>query len=499
MRFSAPVVTPLLLATAALLCLPSGATTAPDLERLRREVDAALDQGRYSAADWGVLVVSLERGDTLFSRSPSEPLVPASNMKVLTSAAALHYLGSDYRFTTWVLADGPVRNGVLEGDLVLYGTGDPGISDRFFPTRSSVFEALAAELLDAGIHEIRGSVVGDGSRYTGAMRSSEWEVDDLNEWYAAPSGALSYNENVVSVRVIPGVLGGPPVIGSIPDHTGLPTLNEARTVGGGTRSPLAIVRDSPDEPVRVVGDIRAGSRDVWRQMTISDPALFAAHGFTHVLRDEGIQVAGSPSANAGGTHSAVSDDPGFRLGPPAMQVLAVHRSPPLSQYLEAVNQRSHNLYADLILKTLGHEVEGEGSFEAGARAVERYLAEIGVPSEGLNILDGSGLAPGNRIAPATLVGVLEAMYGSARWEAFWTSLPEAGSRTMNRRMSSSPADGNLRAKTGTISRVSSLSGYVRTADGEQLAFSIIGNLLPSQYGAKRLEDQVGEALAAYRR
>ncbi len=484
-------------ALAALLLLPGSATTTPDLDRLKRELDAALDQGSYARADWGVLVVSLDRGDTLFARSPSVPLSPASNMKVLTSAAALHYLGPDYRFTTWLLADGPIRDGVLEGDLILYGTGDPGISDRFFPTRSTVFETLAEDLRAAGIHRIQGSVIGDGSRYTGDLRSLEWEVGDLNEWFAAPSGALSYNENVVSLRIAPGLVGGPPEIGSIPDHTGLPTMNEARTVGAGSRSPLAIVREDPDEPVRVVGDIRAGSRDVWRQMTITDPALFAAHGLTHVLRDAGVSVQGDPGSTGEGATPATHQRQ--VQGSDYLPVLAIHQSPPLSRYLEAVNQRSHNLYADLILKTLGFEMFGEGSFEAGERAVLLYLAGIGVPTEEIRILDGSGLAPGNRVTPASLVSVLASVAESPGWEAFWESLPEAGASNMNRRMSRTAAAGNLRAKTGTISRVSSLSGFVRTAEGEQLAFAIIGNRLPSQYGAKRLEDRVGEALASYRR
>jgi len=485
-------------ALAALLLLPGSAATTPDLDRLKREVDAALDQGSYARADWGVLVVSLDRGDTLFARSPSVPLSPASNMKVLTSAAALHYLGPDYRFTTWLLSDGPIRDGVLEGDLILYGTGDPGISDRFFPTRSTVFEALAAELQAAGIHRIQGSVIGDGSRYTGDLRSLEWEVGDLNEWFAAPSGALSYNENVVSLRIAPGLVGGPPEIGSIPDHTGLPTMNEARTVGSGSRSPLAIVRDDPEEPVRVVGDIRAGSRDVWRQMTITDPALFAAHGLTHVLRDAGVEVMGAPKSSSEAGVAPSSHGP-LVAGRAPTPVLAIHQSPPLSRYLEAVNQRSHNLYADLILKTLGFELFGEGSFEAGERAVLQYLEEIGAPTEDIRVLDGSGLAPGNRVTPGSLVSVLTSVAQSPGWDAFWESLPEAGASTMNRRMSRTRAAGNLRAKTGTISRVSSLSGFVRTADGEQLAFAIIGNRLPSQYGAKRLEDRVGEALASYRR
>jgi len=482
-----------------LLVLPAEAESGRDPDRLRAAVDAVLDQGSYARAEWGVFVVSLDRGDTLVSRNADIALTPASNMKVLTSAAALHHLGADYRYTTWLLADGPVADGVVEGDLVLYGTGDPGIADRFFESRATVFEQLADDLLAAGIREIRGSVVGDGSRFVGDLRSASWEPEDMNEWFAAPSGALSYNENVVSLRVSPGEPGGPPVVGSVPDHTGLPVRNEAITVTGAARPPLALLREHPDDPVLVYGEIRAGGADVWRQMTITDPALFAAHGLTHVLRESGIVVRDAPSSITDGDRTRVGNPGIVAAGSATPTVLAIHHSPPLSTYLRAVNQRSHNLYADLILKTLGWELAGEGSFEAGGRVVRDWLIETGIPTTGLRVLDGSGLAPENRVSASTLVGVIEATSLSDEWDAFWESLPEAGDRTLNRRMRSTPAAGNLRAKTGTIRRVSSLSGMVRSADGERLAFAIIGNQLPSQFGAKRLEDRVGEALARYSR
>jgi len=486
-------------AAGLLASLPAPVEPGRDPGRLRSAVDAVLSQGSYGRAEWGVLVVSLDRGDTLVARDAHTALTPASNMKVLTSAAALHHLGADYRFTTWVVAEGPVVDGVIEGDLVLYGTGDPGIADRFFASRSTVFEQLAEDLRARGITEVRGRVVGDGSRFSGELRSPSWEPGDLNEWYAAPSGALSYNENVLSLRVSPGRVGGPPEVNSTPSHTGLPVRNEATTVSGTARPRLALLRDDPETPVRVYGQIRRDSPDVWRQMTITDPALFAAHGFTHVLRDEGIEVAQDPASIREGGPTRVGHSAVFGPGREGPTVLALHRSPPLSTYLRAVNQRSHNLYADLLLKTLGWELEGEGSFEAGARVVRSWLLEMGAPTTGLRVLDGSGLAPENRISPATLVAAISAVSSTEGWEAFVESLAEAGDRTLNGRMRGTPAAGNLRAKTGTIRRVSALSGVVKSADGEQLAFSIIGNQLPSEYGAKRLEDRVGEALARYSR
>ncbi|HSG47391.1 MAG TPA: D-alanyl-D-alanine carboxypeptidase/D-alanyl-D-alanine-endopeptidase [Longimicrobiales bacterium] len=469
------------------------------VEELRLRVDRVLDQGRYGRATWGLLAVSLDRGDTLLVRNPELPLIPASNLKVVTSAAALHHLGSGFRFITYVLTDAPVVDGVVQGNLIVYGTGDPGISDRFHRTRDTPFQELAAQLTAAGIREIRGRVMGDGSFLQGPLLGDGWEAGDLNEWFAAPSGALSFNENVFSVRVRPGAVSRPPELLTVPEHLGVLVSNEAVTVQGRGRHPLWLLRDAPEDPIRVVGELSATSRDVWRQMTVRDPALAAAHGFTHVLRQAGIAVTGYPGSLTEREDSPVTPRTVWRAGEP-MRVLATFTSPPLGEYLQAVNQRSHNLYADLILKTLGRMVGEEGSFQGGSAVVTRYLTEVvGIPEDQVEIRDGSGLSILNRISAGGLLGTLRYLAGTPEWEAFWESLPEAGTARLFRRMARTAAAGNLRAKTGTVDRVSALTGMVRTADGERIVFSIVGNELPSETGAKRLEDQVGQALAEWRR
>ena len=446
-----------------------------------------------------MLVYSLDRGDTLYGRNADAAMSPASNMKLVTSVAALHYLGADYRYRTWLLADAPIVDGVLQGDLVLYGTGDPGLGDRYYRDRGEPWRTLAAQLQAAGIHTIQGRIVGDGSFFSGPLRLlDDWEPDDLNEWYAAPSGALSYNENVASLRIEPGLAGQAPIIHSVPDHTGLGVRNEAHTVAGLPRQRISFLREDPEEPIVVAGEIRQGSPDVWRQMTIRDPALFAAHGLTHTLRDEGITVQQDPAAVSGIVASPLGSGRVWTENT-RWRVVAEIESPPLLEYLTAVNQRSHNLFADLLLKTLGRSLEGQGSFAAGARVIDRFITvELGIPASEHHVLDGSGLAPGNRLSPRTLVSALEHAQTEPYWSALWESLPEAGGRNL-RRMSQTTASGNLRAKTGTIADVSALSGVVLSRDGERLAFSIIGNNLPSEQGAKRLEDRIGVLLAEWRR
>lgn len=469
------------------------------LEELRQRVDRVLDQGRYGQATWGLLAVSLDRGDTLLVRNPDLPLIPASNLKVVTSAAALHHLGSGFRFLTYLLTDAPVVDGVVQGNLVLYGTGDPGISDRFHPTRYTPFQQLAAQLLAAGIREVRGRVMGDGSFLQGPLLGDGWESGDLNEWFAAPSGALSFNENVFSVRVRPGAVSRPPELLTVPEHVGVLVSNEAVTVQGRARHPLWLLRDAPQDPIRVVGELSTASRDVWRQMTVRDPALTAAHAFTHVLREAGITVTGYPGSLTEREDSPLTPRKVWRSGEP-LRVLATFVSPSLGEYLQAVNQRSHNLYADLILKTLGRIVGDEGSFRGGSAVVTRYLSDVvGIPEDQVEIRDGSGLSTLNRISASALLATVRHLADTPEWDPFWESLPEAGTVRLFRRMARTAAAGNLRAKTGTVDRVSSLTGMVRTAEGERIVFSIVGNDLPSETGAKRLEDQVGQALAEWRR
>lgn len=478
---------------------PSEARPAASIEALRERVDGILGRGRYRRASWGLLAVSLDRGDTLLIRDPELPLVPASNLKVLTSAAALHYLGPDYRYSTWVVTRGDVRDSVLHGDLILYGTGDPGTADRFHEHAEDPYRELARQLRDRGIRQVEGRVMGDGTLFRGPQRGDGWNPRDVNEWFSAPSSALSFNENVVTVRIRPGEVGQPPIIETIPEHAGLLFSNEGRTVAGRGRRPVWLLREELSDPIRLVGEMSTSSRDIWRQMTVPEPALLAAHAFRHVLEDEGITVGGPPGTITDPEMSPLS---GSRLAraETAPTVLAQVESPPLSDYLRAVNQRSHNLYADLLLKTLGKLVADDGSFPGGSRVLEEFLSGVvGVPPDQIDIVDGSGLSPYNRVSAGALVSALRFLEAGPHWEPFWESLPVAGSRQLFRRMSRTAAAGNLRAKTGTMNRVSALSGLVRSADGERIVFAIVGNDLPSETGAKRLEDDVGRALAEWSR
>jgi|TARA_B100001750_G_scaffold244638_1_gene262426 D-alanyl-D-alanine carboxypeptidase/D-alanyl-D-alanine-endopeptidase (penicillin-binding protein 4) len=477
----------------------AGALDAQQISEFRSNVSNTFGRASWGQASWGMMVVSLDAGDTLFAVEPDSALAPASNLKLLTSAAALRALGAEYRFRTYVITNGEVDEGIVDGDLILYGTGDPGISDRFYPRKDEVFHRLIDQLAALGIHTVKGDLVGDASYLPGPLRPAGWEADDLNEHFAGAVSALSYNENVVSFQVVPSRAGQRPLVTTVPPHSGLQVLNTAETVTGSARPRLAILRDKPLDPVRVQGRVGVGTRDVWRQMTVSVPAHFTASSFRESLKERGIEIRGgiriveTPEESALGKFSAPA------LGRRSARVLARHISEPLPVYLEVVNKESNNLFAELLYRTIGRVKRGSGSSKASARAIRSEMEDIGIDMSSVVQLDGSGLSAGNRVSAATFVEVIDRMANSPEWTAFWASLPEAGRRRGLRRMYRTAAVGNLRAKTGTIAGVSALSGMVRSANGERLAFSIIVNGTPSQNRAKGVENQIGALLASFER
>lgn len=484
---------------ALLVALLPARAGAQDLPVLRTSLDTYFAATGRGSGDWSVMVRSLDAPDTLFALHADSALAPASNMKLLTTAAALHALGPEYRFRTYLLTDGVVRDGVVEGDLVLFGTGDPGISDRFYARRDEVYHRLIDQLEEAGIHTVRGDLVGDASFFPGPLRSPGWDPKDLNDHFAGAVSALSFNENVVSFRVVPRTAGTPPSVYTIPDHAGMTVVVNALTVAGRARPRLAILRDHPLDPVRVEGRITAGSRDVWREMTVPLPAYFTASTFRAVLEDRGVTVHGRTRIVRSPALSVVrrlSAPAAGRRGP---RILARHVSDPLPLYLEVVNKESNNLFAELVFRAVGRVVRGRGSPEESALAVREVLESIGADVGRVAQLDGSGLDGRNRVSAATFVDVIAAMSRGPYWPYYWASLPEAGRRRELGRMYGTAAAGNLRAKTGTIEGVSALSGVVRSADGERLAFSVLVNSIRSTGRAKWVENQVGIRLASFHR
>ena len=466
---------------------------------LSGELQRIVGQGVARSGDWSLLAVSLDRGDTLFHMNGSTPLVPASNTKLLTTAAALHSLGADFRYLTYVVADGRVEGNTLHGDLVLFGTGDPSLSDRFGRSVPDPLEALADQLDSLGIDRVTGDLVADGSFLLPPGRFDEWELDDLDDWFSAPVGGLSYNENLVTLRTTPGpVVGAPPTVEVMPSGGREIIDNRAVTSAGGSRPDLIITRESPQGAITLLGRVFTSNRPIWKRLPVTDPARFTGMAFESLLQERGIRIEGLVRPVEDNDGSPLGSAHGPERG--RLEVLATHRSRPLVDLLAVVNKESNNFYAETVFKTLGRIVEGDGTFDGGRRAVNRFLTRtVGVPEGEVRQRDGSGLSPQNLASAGAFVQLLMWAHDSPIGADLFETLPEAGRRRELPRMYRTAAAGNLRAKTGTLSRVSSLSGYVTTRDGETVAFSIISNGLRSRSAAKRLEDRIGEALASFRR
>jgi D-alanyl-D-alanine carboxypeptidase/D-alanyl-D-alanine-endopeptidase (penicillin-binding protein 4) len=466
---------------------------------LREDLDRILRRANFLTDRASLLVVSLDRGDTLFAHNADRPLAPASNLKLFTSAAGLFYLGPEFRYNTYLLANGPIRDGVLEGDLVLYGTGDPTLSDRFGP---DVMDAFADTLVAMGIREIRGSIIGDASFFEGSGLGDGWQTSYSNAVYAAPASALSYSENIGVLEVRPGPSAGTAAVATLlPGGKGIQIRNEVRTIASG-RSSVRVTREGYAGPIVVSGQIsRRTSRIRW-SVPVAEPARFAASALKNALVERGVVAEGEVKAISDRSNSPIS---GRSLFAPALQsgsrirVLAIHTSPRLLDVLEVVNKRSNNFMAEQVIRTVGRVARGRGSVTGGASAFGHFAEEAGIAAESFEVHDGSGLSALNRTSARSVIALLSYVADSPIWTPFWHTLPETGAPDGLRRMIGTPAEGRLRAKTGTINQVSALSGYVRAAGGERLIFSILNNRTGSAWAAKRVEDQIGARLAQFER
>jgi D-alanyl-D-alanine carboxypeptidase/D-alanyl-D-alanine-endopeptidase (penicillin-binding protein 4) len=486
---------------------PVGSITAVTPERpaktaLQSDLERLIASPRWNGDRWSVLVVSLDKGDTLFDHNASDALAPASNLKLFTTAAGLYYLGPQFRYNTFLLSDGRIENGVLNGDVVVYGTGDPTFSARF-GHRDGIWHAFADTLKALGVREIRGAVVGDGSYFTGDGTGKGWQENYMNASYAAPASALSYAENIATIQVKPAAQAGwRPDVSLIDGADGIAVVNEAQTVNRG-RTFINVTRTAYNGPILVRGQVSRAGGAVVRTIPVSDPPRYAAAVFRQILINSGINVTGGVRSVLNENESPVTGRSVFAPAldsQPPIRVLAIYQSPPLIDILEIVNKKSHNLMAEQTLRTVGRVAMGDGSVAGGFKAVQQLLAhETGSKPEDLNMDDGSGLSVLDRTSARTVIHLLSFMAKSPMFDSYWSTLPEAGVVGGLRRMYGSPAQANLKAKTGTIDHVSSLSGYVRARDGEHLAFSIISNNVPSTWRAKRVEDAIGIRLASYHR
>lgn len=457
---------------------------------LAADLDAIFDDPAFAHAHWGVLVRSLDSGTTLYARNAERLFVPASNAKLLTAAAALETLGPDYRYETIVSTSGPIRDGVLDGSLVIVGTGDPTFSGRFLYNPRDVFRAWADSLIAHGITRVAGGIVAVDTAFRAPTLGAGWAWDDLLSGSAAEFGALQFNEGVVELEIFPSqTLLQPAIIVLTPPTQAVRVTNDTRTLPAGSNLAIRVERDIAGRGIVVRGEVPTDAGEIRRTVSAGNPSHFFATVLRETLREEGIAVEGPATgfAELGAFDTTVSNSLG----------LFVHRSPPLAEILVGMMMPSQNQIAETALVTVGREIRGESTAEAGAAVVDSLLRAWDVEPTQHRLADGSGLSRYNLASPALFSALLEAMDESSFREAWLASLPVAGrDGTLAGRMTEPPLVDRVIAKTGTLTGVRALSGYLTTVAGERVTFSIIvNNHLLSAADADRITEAALERIA----
>ena len=453
--------------------------TTPLRGALQQRLTTLLDQPPFDRATWNVFVQD-DRGRVLFSRNGDRFSVPASNTKLVVAAAATVLLPAEYRTRTSLYANGSVENGVLRGDLILYGRGDPTWSERCYSIDTlapggcdstwTVVDAIADSLRARGIRRIAGRIVGDGSYFEPVLTHPNWDAFDLNWWYAAPVSGLGFHDNSVDFEILPGVaVDQPPTITWDPELHLFTFENRART--------------GPPDSNSTIGDNffrRPGTLDIWAEgrvaldratpliesFALPDPNLYAARALAASLQKKGVPVEGGAAST---TDSLVYR--GMRC---CSAPLVEYQGRPLPDIIFPILNSSQNWFAEMLLKTLGRVVGDTGSWERGLEIEKRFLIDsVKIDSTAFALDDGSGLSASNLVTPRAFVQLLTYMYRHPKRAPFLAALPRAQQRgSLLRRFAGTPLEGRVLAKTGSISRVNTLAGYVERADGRVLTFAI---------------------------
>jgi D-alanyl-D-alanine carboxypeptidase/D-alanyl-D-alanine-endopeptidase (penicillin-binding protein 4) len=465
----------------SLLAVLAGSSVSLHAQSLPQRLDSRLNSAPFDRHLWGVALVD-EKGGLVYGRNPRQLFIPASNAKIVVAAVASALLPPDWTVKTSLYATGPVANGILTGDLVLYGRGDPTFGKRCFATdtlREGACETdsytrlreLAEGLRARGVREVHGDLIGDGSYFEPMLVHPSWEAFDLNWWYAAPVSALGFNDNSVDFVWGPGTAPGTPaVITMSPDVGDVVFENRTVTVRAGGPS------DIGDRFFR-----QPGTLDVWAEGTVAldlpprtesfampDPNLYTARALRQTLEQAGIAITG--------TTRSTTDSMRYRQARTTAPLAEV-TSRPLREWVFPILNRSQNWFAEMVLKQLGRQFGRGGSWEEGLAVERRFLIDsVRVDPTEFRLVDGSGLASGNLVSPLTFTKILRYIRGHPRAQTFLAGLPQAGGvGSLRSRYAGTPLAGRVRAKDGSIGGVNSLSGFVERPDGRVLTFSVQAN------------------------
>lgn len=469
---------------------------------LARNIDRIIEDSNLKRGRWGIFVTALKDDRVLYSRNGDQLFIPASNMKLYTTAAALDLLGADYRWRTSVYTvKQPDTSGVIDGDLILYGRGAPDLVSRTKGDAPSL-EKFADQLYEAGVRHVRGNVVGDESYFRSELFGVGWQWNDLQWYYGAQPSALSIDENTVEVTMSPAAKTGDHAnVVITPNQNYMRLTNNAATVEREAVTSIGIMRDLSGNDVRVWGEFPAGGRAFSAFLSVHNPSLWAATTLRQALTERGIKVDGEARSR----DYRVAE---VKFDPQKSFEIAYQMSEPLSEIVRKTNKESNNLYAELLLRTIGKERGStapdpdsrknatRGDDEAGTAVIRSWMESKGVATAALAIRDGSGLSRLDLVTPEGTARLLVAMTRTNSAHMFHDSLPSAGKDgTLQGRLKK--FEGRIFAKTGSLTYVHSLSGYAIAATGDIVAFSIFCNDVTADRAAIRIIDEIAAAIADF--
>jgi D-alanyl-D-alanine carboxypeptidase/D-alanyl-D-alanine-endopeptidase (penicillin-binding protein 4) len=471
------------------------------LAELQQQLSAHLAQHKFDAALWGVKVVSLDSGKVIFEQNSQKLLSPASNSKLYTVALALDRLGADYRIKTSLYAAAKPSAGVLQGDLIVFGRGDPTINARLHNNDIyAALEPLVAALTNAGVQRITGDLIGDDSYFHGPPYGSGWTWDDTESYYGAEISALTINDNTLQVSVRPGSKAGELCALTLSASTAYVTFsNRTETVTNAARRTISFYRPLEENVIYVSGKMPLENPTYSDDVTVHNPAGLFIWFFKEALARHGVRVEGK-LRTVNWLDRQV--DP-IRIE--KLVELGSVESLPMREIAREVMKPSQNLYTDLLLAHVGEQhrtaqtAPNETSEELGIRELNKFLAETEVKKGDVFFEEGSGLSRNNLTTPNATIALLQYMSRHKSAEVYLNSLPIAGvDGTLRNRMKGTAAAGNVRAKTGTLRWANSLSGHVTTAAGERLLFSIMLNRYPDPGRTARADvDAIAVMLAEF--
>jgi D-alanyl-D-alanine carboxypeptidase/D-alanyl-D-alanine-endopeptidase (penicillin-binding protein 4) len=476
-----------LLSAAALLVfgavIPASTAHAADTD-LKTALDQIVAGSALSGSLVAVQVREANTGAVLYARNSDQRVIPASNNKLLTSTSALEVLGADYRFHTKVLTGGKRVGGVLAGPLYLKGGGDPTML-------AADYDALAKQVADSGVKVVAGELVADDTWFDDVRLGRDWAWDDEPAYYTAPNSALTVASNpdfdpaTVIVTATGTTAGQPATLAMTPANGTEHLVNRTTTGAAGSASTIAVTREHGTDNLVLTGSVAAGAVSAGLEVSVFNPTAYAASVFRNALTAHGVRVAGPTT---------------FKAAPAGAAELADHPSMTLAQLLVPFLKLSNNMHAEVLVKAMGRQKSNAGTYTAGLAAEQSALRGLGVDTSVLRTVDGSGLSRQDHVTNQQITNLLLAARGKPWFGTWYNALPVAGvpdrmvGGTLRSRMGGTPAANNLHGKTGTLTGVSALSGYVTDASGRPLVFSAIVNM--NLGGVTPSLDQIGVTLAS---